>query len=44
MQVEENITEAELREMVELGDYDGDGHIDREEFLKIMLQTNLFRL
>jgi Ca2+-binding EF-hand superfamily protein len=42
--VDESLTDTDLREMIELGDLDGDGRISSDEFVKIMLQTNLFRL
>ncbi|KAL3861943.1 hypothetical protein ACJMK2_007952 [Sinanodonta woodiana] len=35
-------TERELEEMIEEADINGDGVIDQSEFIKIMLQTNLF--
>ena len=36
--------EDELVEMIELGDLDGDGAINDAEFIRLMVQTNLFRL
>ncbi|XP_074642194.1 uncharacterized protein LOC141899663 [Tubulanus polymorphus] len=36
------ISEEELREMLEEADLNGDGAIDQEEFINIMQQTNLF--
>eukprot|EP01147_Barroeca_monosierra_P007962 gene7962-708_t len=42
-EVEEYIPRNELREMFALADTDGDGRIDKSEFIKIMLKTNLFR-
>ena len=38
----ENMTDEELREMVEEADKDGDGEIKEEDFVKIMKKTNLF--
>ncbi|KAK7093578.1 uncharacterized protein [Littorina saxatilis] len=35
-------TQKELEEMVEEADINGDGHVDQSEFIRIMLQTNLF--
>ncbi|PVD36854.1 hypothetical protein C0Q70_03844 [Pomacea canaliculata] len=35
-------TQKELEEMVEEADLNGDGFIDQSEFIRIMLQTNLF--
>ncbi|XP_048257774.1 caltractin-like [Haliotis rufescens] len=35
-------TQKELQEMIEEADVNGDGVIDKEEFIRIMLQTNLF--
>ncbi|XP_048257778.1 caltractin-like [Haliotis rufescens] len=35
-------TQKELQEMIEEADVNGDGVIDKEEFTRIMLQTNLF--
>ncbi|XP_076451661.1 uncharacterized protein LOC143287511 [Babylonia areolata] len=35
-------TQTELEEMVEEADVNGDGQIDQSEFIRIMLQTNLF--
>ena len=35
-------TQKELEEMVEEADVNGDGQIDQSEFIRIMLQTNLF--
>jgi hypothetical protein len=42
--VGEVITDSDLKDMIDIGDMDGDAHINEEEFLKIMLKTNLFRL
>lgn len=35
-------TLQELEEMIEEADVNGDGHVDQSEFVRIMLQTNLF--
>lgn len=35
-------SKQELQEMMEEADLNGDGFVDKEEFIKIMLQTNLF--
>ena len=35
-------TAKELEEMMEEADLNGDGFVDKDEFIKIMLQTNLF--
>jgi len=35
-------TQKELEEMVEEADVNGDGAVDQSEFIRIMLQTNLF--
>eukprot|EP00042_Codosiga_hollandica_P021850 m.78178 g.78178 ORF g.78178 m.78178 type:complete len:173 (-) comp50547_c0_seq1:97-615(-) len=43
-EVGETIGDSELRDMIEVGDADGDGKISQDEFVKIMLKTNLFRL
>jgi len=32
----------ELQEMIEEADTNGDGMVDQEEFISIMLETNLF--
>ncbi|XP_028514856.1 caltractin [Exaiptasia diaphana] len=37
-----NLNEQELKEMMQEADKDGDNQIDREEFVNIMLKTNLF--
>ena len=34
--------EEELQEMLLEADLNGDGLVDEEEFIKVMLQTNLF--
>ncbi|KXS13809.1 centrin 1 [Gonapodya prolifera JEL478] len=38
----ENLTDEEIREMIEEADRDGDGEINEEEFLRIMKKTNLY--
>lgn len=38
----ENLTDEELREMIEEADRDGDGLVNQEEFLKIMKKTSLY--
>ena len=35
-------TQKELEEMMEEADVNGDGAVDQSEFIRIMLQTNLF--
>uniref|UniRef100_A0A8D2H525 EF-hand domain-containing protein n=1 Tax=Urocitellus parryii TaxID=9999 RepID=A0A8D2H525_UROPR len=37
----ENLTDDELQEMLDEADYDGDGEINEEEFLKMMKKTAL---
>lgn len=36
------LTEQELKEMIQEADKDGDNEVDQEEFVNIMLKTNLF--
>ena len=38
----ENMTDDEIKEMIEETDRDGDGEISVEEFMRIMKKTNLF--
>lgn len=38
----ENLTDEELREMIEEADLDGDGEVNQEEFLRIMKKTSLY--
>lgn len=38
----ENMTDEELQEMIDEADRDGDGEVSQEEFLRIMMKTNLF--
>ena len=40
----ENLTDEDLQEMIDVADCDGDGHIDKFEFLKIMKRTNLYKI
>ena len=35
-------TKQELTDMMEAADANGDGYVDKDEFIKVMLQTNLF--
>jgi Ca2+-binding EF-hand superfamily protein len=35
-------TDEELQEMIDEADRDGDGEVSQEEFLRIMMKTNLF--
>jgi len=37
-----NLSELDLQTMFEAADRNGDGRIDRHEFVRIMRQTNLF--
>ena len=39
---DENLTDAEIEEMIREADIDGDGEISEEEFMRIMRKTNLF--
>ena len=36
------LNEQELKEMIQEADKDGDNEVDQEEFVNIMLKTNLF--
>lgn len=38
----ENLTDEELREMIDEADLDGDGEVNQEEFLRIMKKTSLY--
>uniref|UniRef100_A0A286XIS0 EF-hand domain-containing protein n=1 Tax=Cavia porcellus TaxID=10141 RepID=A0A286XIS0_CAVPO len=38
----ENLTDNELQEMLSEADFDGDGAINEEEFLRIMKKTTLY--
>ena len=37
-----NLSELDLQQMFQIADRNGDGRIDRHEFVRIMRQTNLF--
>lgn len=41
--VEEHISADDLRDMVREADSDGDGRVSMEDFVRVMLQTNIFR-
>ncbi|KEG12192.1 centrin [Trypanosoma grayi] len=38
----ENMTDAELQEMIDEADRDGDGEVSEEEFLRVMKKTSLY--
>ncbi|XP_051013035.1 centrin-4 [Acomys russatus] len=38
----ENLTDAELQEMLDEADHDGDGEINEEEFLRMMRKTSIY--
>nr|KAF6479455.1 hypothetical protein HJG59_002732 [Molossus molossus] len=38
----ENLTDDELKEMLDEADHDGDGEINEEEFLRMMQKTSLY--
>lgn len=38
----ENLTDEELKEMIEEADLDGDGEVNQDEFLRIMKKTSLY--
>ncbi|XP_037051431.1 caltractin-like isoform X2 [Bradysia coprophila] len=38
----ENLTDEELKEMIEEADMDGDGEVNQDEFLRIMKKTSLY--
>ncbi|XP_040563780.1 uncharacterized protein [Lepeophtheirus salmonis] len=38
----ENMTDEELREMIDEADRDGDGEVNQDEFFKIMKKANLY--
>ncbi|XP_050340419.1 LOW QUALITY PROTEIN: uncharacterized protein LOC126766739 [Bactrocera neohumeralis] len=42
MELGENMTDAELQEMIDEADRDGDGEVCEEEFLQLMKKTSLY--
>ena len=42
MEVSEQLSEQDLQGMIEEADCDGDGLVNMDEFIQIMLKTNLF--
>ncbi|CAJ1017361.1 EF-hand domain pair/EF hand/EF-hand domain containing protein, putative [Leishmania lindenbergi] len=42
MELGENMTDAELQEMIDEADRDGDGEVSEEEFLRLMKKTSLY--
>lgn len=42
MELSEAMTEQDLQGMIEEADRDGDGLVNMEEFVQVMLKTNLF--
>lgn len=42
MELGENLTDAELQEMIDEADRDGDGEVNEEEFLRLMKKTALY--
>lgn len=42
MELGENMTDAELQEMIDEADRDGDGEVNEEEFLRLMKKTSLY--
>lgn len=42
MELGENMTDAELQEMIDEADRDGDGEVGEEEFLRLMKKTSLY--
>ena len=42
MELSEAMTEQDLQGMIEEADHDGDGLVNMEEFVQVMLKTNLF--
>ncbi|EPY26948.1 caltractin [Strigomonas culicis] len=42
MELGENMTDAELQEMMDEADRDGDGEVSEEEFLRLMKKTALY--
>lgn len=41
-EIGEQMTDDELREMIDEADHDGDGAIDEQDFLRIMKKTSLY--
>jgi Ca2+-binding EF-hand superfamily protein len=41
--VEEHVPLDDLRDMIREADSDGDGRVSVDDFVRIMLQTNIFR-
>ena len=41
-EIGENITDEEIREMIDQADSDGDGEVNQDEFLRIMKKTSLY--
>uniref|UniRef100_G1Q9R5 EF-hand domain-containing protein n=1 Tax=Myotis lucifugus TaxID=59463 RepID=G1Q9R5_MYOLU len=41
-ELDENITDEELKEMIDEADRDGDGEVNEEDFLRIMKKTSLY--
>ncbi|KPI83141.1 putative centrin putative caltractin [Leptomonas seymouri] len=42
MELGENMTDAELQEMIDEADRDGDGEVNEDEFLRLMKKTSLY--
>ncbi|CCW65498.1 unnamed protein product [Phytomonas sp. EM1] len=42
MELGENMTDAELQEMIDEADRNGDGEVDEDEFLRLMKKTSLY--
>lgn len=42
MELGENMTDAELQEMIDEADRDGDGEVSEDEFLRLMKKTSLY--
>ncbi|KPA74299.1 putative centrin putativecaltractin [Leptomonas pyrrhocoris] len=42
MELGENMTDAELQEMIDEADRDGDGEVNEEEFLRLMKKSSLY--
>ncbi len=41
-EIGENMTDEELKEMIDEADLDGDGEVNEAEFLRIMKKTSLY--